>query len=998
MGSAFLESCRVRSFESIVPSDSTEHVISLLGLEAVGGRVGGFDAALTAALWHESYLYEHRADAPNLTPGVLRALETLGGSWISREMASMLVRSRHDEKPGSISRSVGEGKVVFARRVAEREDWVAHCGRYSTGLMDALPPRVRNRVFHQVAGLLCLVGAESVLRAHVDATLAGVLSGGGTDWVTVLQMAAASEGVEVDWSYDASGPDHERTFTATCTVGAGRRTSAAGPSKKAARWAAAEQLLRQYFPRETAKVARSADPPRPPLCVLREGHPGHVRAVDEIASAFRMAESAKPLISQALVHSSWAYEHQLEMTRAQQRDHGVLAFVGSHVLDYEACLAETVQVVRDAPEEYAHRTVESRTHLVAMHSIDLRRGILLGRGQRSTGVSDELGSNVFQAVMAAVYLSSAASASLFETWPEGSAWAAVAELIAPGAGRGTDVTTHVQEFVTACDLVTTYEFDRTGPDHRAEYTARLVLDSPAMQRRVRVQGSPTAGKTAAKHSASAIAVGWFNALADAEELDRIAKSGGSALAGTTFLLAHLCEIAAGRTSVPAQWRRRGLLGWTLRGQELERWAAAADQLLLRQRRVEPDVEGLASYFQLASGAADSMLPLSEALASTLRWVATIDPRDPIDGRQETRLIDLAAAYRALGGEQEPSSLAEAVEGQVLLARGKLRSEIGPKPVFAPALVISAIEALLSVILANGTRARVAAPSPGEVVLQPDDPPGLATVDLGPTIEIWRALGIPLVLDEKLGRVVLNVNGVGDRGPGPVTSAVRLATIPQPSHLAAAVANLLHDLKNQIAAAKALAASPDGGSRTAALERQLAASRHLDQAAALAERIRAASSLLRPSDGETTSLSTSLRRYASAMLVRIPPSVSLSVASGGEDLVVAMSEPALTAVLDNLVKNAVEAMADGGRVTLDWTYDDDVAVVEVTDDGPGLPDAVRAAFTSGGRIESTKPGGNGLGLLGVQSLLRRAGGNFELARSAKGTVWHLTIPLAEEFAG
>jgi signal transduction histidine kinase len=109
----------------------------------------------------------------------------------------------------------------------------------------------------------------------------------------------------------------------------------------------------------------------------------------------------------------------------------------------------------------------------------------------------------------------------------------------------------------------------------------------------------------------------------------------------------------------------------------------------------------------------------------------------------------------------------------------------------------------------------------------------------------------------------------------------------------------------------------------------------------------------------------------------------------------MSDAAMTAALDNLIQNAVEAMPDGGRVTLDWTHDDDVAVVEVADDGPGLPDSVRSAFISGDRIGSTKVGGNGLGLLGVRSLLRRVGGDFELVRSTTGTVWHLTIPLDEE---
>jgi hypothetical protein len=86
--------------------------------------------------------------------------------------------TRNDGTParGSISRTVAESRVAFSQRVGERGEWVGACGRYSVGLTAGQPPRVRNRVFQQVAGLLCLVGAETSLRSRVGATLARSLT------------------------------------------------------------------------------------------------------------------------------------------------------------------------------------------------------------------------------------------------------------------------------------------------------------------------------------------------------------------------------------------------------------------------------------------------------------------------------------------------------------------------------------------------------------------------------------------------------------------------------------------------------------------------------------------------------------------------------------------------------------------------------------------------------------------------------------------------------
>lgn len=100
------------------------------------------------------------------------------------------------------------------------------------------------------------------------------------------------------------------------------------------------------------------------------------------------------------------------------------------------------------------------------------------------------------------------------------------------------------------------------------------------------------------------------------------------------------------------------------------------------------------------------------------------------------------------------------------------------------------------------------------------------------------------------------------------------------------------------------------------------------------------------------------------------------------------------VLMNLVKNANEAMANGGRIDLrnaglvprdgrQWI------AVSVADTGPGIPDALSHRLFSS--VASTKDGPNrGLGLSIVHDLVTKAGGRISFRSSNAGTVFDILL--------
>lgn len=112
--------------------------------------------------------------------------------------------------------------------------------------------------------------------------------------------------------------------------------------------------------------------------------------------------------------------------------------------------------------------------------------------------------------------------------------------------------------------------------------------------------------------------------------------------------------------------------------------------------------------------------------------------------------------------------------------------------------------------------------------------------------------------------------------------------------------------------------------------------------------------------------------------------------GAEDFIFPADRELLTRAMDNLVRNAAEAGATA--VNLDAVRENGMAVLRVTDNGPGLPQrTLENMFVP--FAGSTKAGGAGLGLPIARELVRAQGGDIAVATtSPTGTCFVIRLPL------
>ena len=122
-------------------------------------------------------------------------------------------------------------------------------------------------------------------------------------------------------------------------------------------------------------------------------------------------------------------------------------------------------------------------------------------------------------------------------------------------------------------------------------------------------------------------------------------------------------------------------------------------------------------------------------------------------------------------------------------------------------------------------------------------------------------------------------------------------------------------------------------------------------------------------------------------------ITLNLQIGSNGMVMG-DDSELREVLVNMVFNAIDAMPEGGTLSLTTRNVDDSVLIRVVDTGVGMYPEVRSRifdpfFTTKGKA------GLGLGLAVSFGIIRRHGGNIEVeSHYGKGTEFRITLPLAK----
>ncbi len=383
-----------------------------------------------------------------------------------------------------------------------------------------------------------------------------------------------------------------------------------------------------------------------------------------------------------------------------------------------------------------------------------------------------------------------------------------------------------------------------------------------------------------------------------------------------------------------------------------------------------------------------------------------------ENRPQLEADRLADAFRLFSQASEElsgayTSLQAQVAGlaaELALANGRLKREIEEKTALTErlALLLDALPAGVAVLDAGG-RVEQANPAAAAILgaeVEGRDWEELAVSALKSTAvadewEMSRRPGRRLALAETPlaangGRILL-IHDISETHRMKVLAArnERLAAMGEMA------AGLAHQLRTPLAAALLYAGALENP-RLPPDERQRCGSRVAERLRHLERLIRDMLSFARgeAGGGETIAVSSLL---AEAGEVFAPLAqrrgVAFLVSDGSAGATVTGNRKALSGALLNLLENALDACAAGGRIELAAAPEDGAVLIRVRDDGRGMDAAVCERLFE--PFFTTRAEGTGLGLAIARGVARAHGGGLEVeSEPGAGSVFSFSLPPAK----
>ncbi len=529
--------------------------------------------AIRMGLTHRSFRYENEALLPGVAQTHLDALATLGSAFLHRTAAISTYERYGDLASGVLYRETNHIGTLIPRW-AEDAHWLRAAALVGNGLNPGdLPKKAVISLFGQILGVLCLAG-ESALAEGLVTELYPYAAARPDIFDPKTALQEIVSGKNLSYAYSRTGPEHGATYHAQVTDGSGRRGTGSGGSKGAAGQAAAWDFIQAHCP-GLLPAAPTPATPRTPSPITEPV--AHAEEITRLRELFGLADSARGLLSQALIHQSWVFENSRVAQETQQRDNQTLAFLGEMATRYEYTRAVAASLL--SIEDVTGRgfpTPRNETYVEAFRRTGCEEGLLLGRGLASDArARTVLASDTFKALFAAVLVATGYPPTLAVAWPD--SWRPIWDLIAPGQARPESATTLMIGMSALTGLSVEYRIESYGPDHARTFRAIAEIDSAAIGRLATVTSPQERSKGRAREHCAARLIALIDILA--EDTPHLPSDAGTSL--VRFLVAHLATTFAADPSGHQAWARNRLLGLHLvhAPSRLRAWAAAVDRLI-----------------------------------------------------------------------------------------------------------------------------------------------------------------------------------------------------------------------------------------------------------------------------------------------------------------------------------------------------------------------------------------------------------------------------------
>ena len=210
--------------------------------------------------------------------------------------------------------------------------------------------------------------------------------------------------------------------------------------------------------------------------------------------------------------------------------------------------------------------------------------------------------------------------------------------------------------------------------------------------------------------------------------------------------------------------------------------------------------------------------------------------------------------------------------------------------------------------------------------------------------------------------------------------------------------IVHDIRNPLAVI-GLAAEVACSDMTTAPMRQKAQNRIAHQVTRVTDMLQELITFTKP-DGQKAEFTTvSFSRYMNPLAEEIGPEIAsrnvrLVLANPPPDTPVKIQLRRLSRLFYNLLNNAIDAMPQGGAISLRFAVAGGELTIAVQDEGRGIaPEITESLFRP--FVTHGKQHGTGLGLMICKKIVEDHGGRiWATSQPGQGATFHFTLPLAQ----